>query len=118
MEEIQDTVSELRHILHEFQGRAYSGERRREIEEVVRRRVNYEQMAKRSLGEGWMMLTGGEWDEFVGLFVQMIRDALANRLCEYSDREIRYLSEQRGAQYANVSTRYRVVKSICRLTFI
>jgi phospholipid transport system substrate-binding protein len=60
-------------------------------------------MAKRSLGPGWILLTDSEREEFVGLFVQMIRDAIANRLCEYTDQEILYLSEQRGMQFASVA---------------
>ena len=68
------------------------------------RHLTYEQMAKRSLGADWGLLTDSERAEFVGLFVQMIRDALANRLCEYVDQEIRYLSEQRGTQFAIVAT--------------
>ena len=104
-QEVQDTINELRDILHEFTGQSQIRERREEIEQVIKRHLTYEQMAKRSLGAGWGMLTDSERAEFVGLFVQMIRDALANRLCEYADQEIRYLSEQRGAQFAIVATR-------------
>jgi phospholipid transport system substrate-binding protein len=103
MEEVQGTISELRYILQEFKEQGRIGERRHEIEQVVRRHLNYEQMARRSLGAGWTMLTHSEQEEFVGLFVQTIRDALANRLCEYTDQEIRYLSEQRGTQFASVA---------------
>lgn len=103
MQEVQGTISELRYILQEFREQGQIGERRREIEQVVRRHLNYEQMARRSLGAGWEVLTNSEREEFVGLFVQMIRDALANRLCEYTDEEIRYLSEQRGTQLASVA---------------
>lgn len=104
-EQVQSTVAELLNILHEWKDPSQIRERRREIEQVVRRHVNYEQMAKRSLGEAWTVLTGSQRDEFVGLFVQLIRNAFANRLCEYSDQEIRYLSEQRGPQFASVGTR-------------
>lgn len=103
MREVQGTIRELRYILQEFKEQGQIAERRHEIEQVVRRHLNYEQMAKRSLGAGWMALTDSEREEFVGLFVQMIRDALANRLCEYTDQEISYLSEQRGAQFASVA---------------
>lgn len=105
MQEVQDTFSELQHILHEFKERSQIGERRREIEQVVRRHANYAQMAKRSLGSGWAVLNDSERDEFVGLFVHLIRDALANRLCEYADQRIRYLSEQQGPHFAIVGTR-------------
>jgi phospholipid transport system substrate-binding protein len=103
MQEVQGTISELRYILQEFNEPGQIGERRHEIEQVVRRHLDYEQMARRSLGAEWTVLTHSEREEFVGLFVQMIRDALANRLCEYTDQEIRYLSERRGTQFASVA---------------
>lgn len=103
MQEVQGTIRELRYILQEFKEQGQIGQRRHKIEQVVRRHLNYEQMAKRSLGPGWILLTDSEREEFVGLFVQMIRDAIANRLCEYTDQEILYLSEQRGMQFASVA---------------
>jgi phospholipid transport system substrate-binding protein len=53
---------------------------------------------------------GPDWttvkrEEFVGLFVQMLRDALANRIFEYSDERILYLSEQQEQGFAKVATK-------------
>jgi phospholipid transport system substrate-binding protein len=43
--------------------------------------------------------------EYVGLFVQLLRDALANRMVEYSGERISYLSERRESGFAEVKTR-------------
>ena len=44
-------------------------------------------------------------EEFADLFVQMLRDALANRLFEYSDEQVVYLSEEHDQGCANVATK-------------
>jgi phospholipid transport system substrate-binding protein len=41
----------------------------------------------------------------VGLFVYLLRDALANRMTQYSGERINYLSERREAACAEVQTR-------------
>jgi len=81
-------------------------ERRQEIEQVARQRVSYEDMAKRSLGKLWVELTDTERQEFVGLFVQLLRDTFAGRIDDYADEQVLYLSEQRGENYAEVRTKW------------
>jgi len=104
-QEVVHTIAELLYILNELDGSAQFGERRWEIEQVVRRHVDYTDMARRSLGHVWSGLDEGQQDEFVGLFVQVIRDALANRMCEYSEQQIDYISEEKIGSFANVATR-------------
>lgn len=104
-EAVKGTVSELLDILKELKGPSRSEARRSEIEQVIRHRVHYEDMAKRSLGTSWGQLSDGARQEYVGLFVQLLRDALANRMVEYSGERISYLSEQRERAFAQVKTR-------------
>ncbi len=82
-------------------------ERRYEIEEIIRQRVDYEEMAKRALGTQWSSLSHHEQREFVGLFVQLLRDTFAGRITEHSDEEVLYLSEQREDSFAEVKTRLK-----------
>lgn len=78
-EAVKNTIAEVVHILDNAElnqpGRA--AERRQRIEQVVRDRVSYEEMAKRALGVPWTELTDSERQEFVGLFVQLLRDTFA-----------------------------------------
>lgn len=104
-ETVRGTVSELLSILKEFKDPGRSDARRWEIEQVIRHHVHYEDMAKRSLGTSWSELTDVARREYVGLFVQLLRDALANRMVEYSDQRISYLSEQRERDFAQVKMR-------------
>jgi phospholipid transport system substrate-binding protein len=104
-EAIKGTVTDLFAILQEFQGPGRSQARRRAIERVIRRDVHYEDMAKRSLGVAWAQMEDGARTKYVDLFVHLLRDALANRMSQYSDERIRYLSERREAGCAEVKTR-------------
>jgi len=60
-----------------------SQERRRQIEQVIRHRVNFGQMAQSSLGAPWMTLSDKERQEFVTLFVELMRDRVAKKIDEY-----------------------------------
>jgi phospholipid transport system substrate-binding protein len=104
-ETVKGTVSELLYILKELKDPSRSEARRWEIEQVIRNHVHYEDMAKRSLGAPWIQLSDVARREYVGLFVQLLRDALANRMVEYSGERISYLSEQREQGFAQVKTR-------------
>ena len=82
----------------------WSEERRQQIEHVIRHRVNFRQMAHRSLGHPWSMLSDKERQEFVGLFVKLLRDTVANKIDQYYDEQMLYLIEQRESGCAQVRT--------------
>ena len=106
-ESVKNTFDDVIHILNneELKQPNRSVERRQKIEQVVRQRVSYEDMAKRTLGMPWIELTDTERQEFVGLFVQLLRDMFAGRIDEYADEQVLYLSEQREENYAEVRTK-------------
>lgn len=103
-ESVKSTIAEVIQILdnEELKQSGRSVERRQKIEQVVRQRVSYEDMAKRALGEPWVELTDTERQEFVGLFVQLFRDTFAGRIDDYANEQVHYLSEQREEHYAEV----------------
>jgi phospholipid transport system substrate-binding protein len=106
MEAVKGVITEVIHVLDDpaLAMPARSADRRWAIEEVLRNHVNYEGMARRSLGASWMEISPLEREEFVGLFVEMLRDMLAGRLNEYSSEQIVYLSERREGDFAEVQT--------------
>jgi phospholipid transport system substrate-binding protein len=81
-----------------------SGERRNSIEEIVRHRVDCEEVAQRALGLPWKRLTETERREFVSLFIHLLRDTLANRIDQYYDEQMLYRSERRNGRFAEVRT--------------
>ncbi len=78
--------------------------RRHEIEDIIRQRVDYEEMAKRALGAPWSTLSEQDRQEFVSLFVQLLRDTFAGRITEHHDEQVVYLGEYREDMYAEVQT--------------
>jgi phospholipid transport system substrate-binding protein len=104
---VKSTITEVVHILDNTElnqpGRA--AERRQRIEQVVKDRVSYEEMAKRALGVPWMELTDSERREFVDLFVQLLRGTLTGRIDDHTGEQVLYLSEQREEQFAEVKTK-------------
>jgi phospholipid transport system substrate-binding protein len=105
-ESVKSTIADLLSILgnEALKQPGRSEERRQQIEQVIRHRVNYEQMAQRSLGAPWTRLHDTERQEFVRLFVELIRDRVANKIDQYDDEQVFYLSEQREGSCAEVRT--------------
>lgn len=105
-ESVKRVITEVIQVLRDpaLKLPARSAERRRAIEEVVRHHVNYEEMARRALGAPWMQLTSLERKEFVGLFVELLRDMLAGRIDEFSGEQVVYLSEYGDGNVAEVRT--------------
>lgn len=106
-ESVNRTISDLIAILKNeaLKQPGRSEERRLQIEHVMRQRISYERMAQRSLGAPWSRLNDFERQEFVNLFVQLLRDTFACRINEYSGEQVSYLSEQQDGNFAEVRTR-------------
>ena len=105
-ESVKNTITDVLSILENEALRqpGRSDERRRQIEQVIRRRVNFWQMAQQALGSPWTRLNDTERQEFVRLFVELIRDRVANKIDQYYDEQIFYLVEQREGNFAQVRT--------------
>lgn len=103
---VKNTITDVLSILGngELKQPGRSAERRQQVEQVIRRRVNYRQMAQRSLGSPWAKLSGRERQEFENLFVELIRDTVANKIDQYFDDQVFYLDEQREGSCAQVRT--------------
>ena len=105
-ESVKNTITEVLSILgnEALKQPGRVEERRQQIEQVIRHHVNFEQMAQRSLGVPWTRLNDMERREFVSLFVQLIRDTVANKIDQYYDEQVFYLVEQRKGSFAEVRT--------------
>ena len=105
-ESVKTTITDVLSIIGDeaLKQPGRSLERRRQIEQVIRHRVNYGQMAQSSLGIPWMGLSDKERQEFVTLFVELLRDRVANKIDQYYGEQIFYLDEQREGRFAQVRT--------------
>ena len=101
-EVVERTMKDMLYILTELKDASRSAQRQWEIEQVVRRAFNYEEMAERSLGETGIKSNAAERRQFVRLFVQVLRDDLADHLRDYSAAQVVYLAEGNDADGAQV----------------
>jgi phospholipid transport system substrate-binding protein len=108
-EAVQGTIANVMRVLDDerLKGPEKTEERRHEIEGIIRQRVDYQEMAKRTLGTQWSSLTHHEQREFVDLFVQLLRDTFAGRISERSDEQVLYLGEQQEDGFAEVKTQLK-----------
>jgi phospholipid transport system substrate-binding protein len=103
-EAVKSTINDLMRVLDDdtLKQPEQAEERRHKIEEVIKHRVDYEEMAKRALGAPWPTLSKRERHEFVDLFVQLLRDTFAGRISERSDEQVVFLGELREDAFAEV----------------
>ena len=118
-ESVRSTIEDVVHILtnSELKQPAHLTERRQEIERVIRERVSYEDMAKQALGAQWLSLADSERQEFVDLFVQLLRDSFAGKIDSYVDERVLFLSEEQSDRFAEVRTKLSGRKTDTRLDF-
>ncbi len=118
-EAVRGTIDEVIHILNseELNQPDRSEERRQKIEQVIREHVNYRDMAKWALGLSWRELSDIERQEFVALFVQLLRDTVAGRIDNYVDEQVLYLAEQHEENCTEVRTKLSGRKTDTLLDF-
>ena len=78
-----------------------------QIEEIIKHRVDYEEMARRALGAPWSTLSHRDQHEFVDLFVQLLRDTFVGRITEHSDEQVVFLGEFREGVFAEVKAQMK-----------
>src|SRR5690242_18400040 len=112
-ETVKETIGTVMGILNNpaYQQPGMADARRVALETVIRKSVNYREMARRSLGITWMVLDEPERQRFSELFVQVLRDAVASRVNMYTIRNVVYLSEQLEGNFAEVRTIFKGDKS-------
>jgi len=108
-EAVKGTIDDLIRVLDDesLKRPELAEARRRAIEEIIKHRVDYEEMARRSLGTPWSTLSHREQREFVGLFVQLLRDSFAGRITERSDEQVDFLGEHRDGTFAEIKAQLK-----------
>jgi len=108
-EAVKGTINDLIQVLDNetLKQPEQAKERRHEIEEVIKRRVDYKEMARRALGAPWSTLSHRDQHEFVDLFVQLLRDTFVGRITERTDEQVVYLGELREDSFAEVKARMK-----------
>ena len=108
-EAVKSTISDLIQVLDDetLKQPEQAEERRHQIEEIIKLRVDYGEMARRALGAPWSTLSHRDQHEFVDLFVQLLRDTFAGRITEHSDEQVEFLGEIREDAFAEVKAQMK-----------
>jgi phospholipid transport system substrate-binding protein len=108
-EAVKSTISDLIQVLDDetLKQPEQAEERRHQIEEIIKFRVDYGEMARRALGAPWSTLSHRDQHEFVDLFVQLLRDTFAGRITEHSDEQVEFLGEVREDAFAEVKAQMK-----------
>ena len=80
-------------------------ERLTKLEEVLEKRFDYEEMAKRTLTRHWRKLDQAQKDEFVSLFHDFLSNSYAGNVDGYSGEQVEYLKERLKGNFAEVQTK-------------
>ncbi len=119
-ESIQGTINKAIAILEDpaWKGPEKHKARRAKLEKLIGERFNYEEMAKRSLGEKqWEGLNSTEQKDFVELFTQLLASSYADKIEGYSGQQIEYLKERTKGKYAEVQTKIVSGKTVIPLDY-
>jgi phospholipid transport system substrate-binding protein len=79
-------------------------ERREQLSKVISARFDFAEMARRSLGTQWQSLTASEKQQFVELFMDLLRDAYIEEIESYKGEKVIYRRETQEDKFAFVQT--------------
>jgi phospholipid transport system substrate-binding protein len=79
--------------------------RRKQLRDIINKRFDFEEMAKRSLGLGWNKRTAEEKKEFVALFSDLLENTYIRKIERYEHEKVLYTGERVEGQYAAVKTK-------------
>ncbi len=105
-DQVKQTVDEVITILNnkELKKPENSKARSAKIREVIVKRFDFAEMAKRSLGIYWKQRTPAEQNEFVSLFSDLLEDTYIRKIERYENEKVTYVGERTEGQYSTVKT--------------
>jgi phospholipid transport system substrate-binding protein len=92
-------------------------ERRKRLEDVIAKRFNFEEMAKRTIGAEWAKRTPEERKEFVKSFRTLLANSYLGRIENYSGEKVHYLKEAIDGDHAEVRTEIDTGKSVIPIDY-
>jgi phospholipid transport system substrate-binding protein len=81
-----------------------------QLKQIVGRRFDFTEMAKRALGPNWERRSQRERGEYVKLFAGVVETSYLDRMETYAGEHTVYVRENRDADYAEVATKALAVK--------
>lgn len=85
-------------------------ERRGQLRQVISARFDFNEMAKRSLGQHWPRRSAEEQRQFVQLFTDLLEQSYADQIESFKGEKIVYGRENQDRDHAEVDTRVVTTK--------
>jgi phospholipid transport system substrate-binding protein len=106
---VKGTIKDLIQVLEDeaLKQPEQAEKRRHRIDDIIKQRVDYEEMARRALGTPWPTLSHRDQREFVNLFVELLRATFVGRITDHSDEQVIFLGERRKEGFAEVRTQLK-----------
>lgn len=106
-DQIRETVDKVLQILRNpaLKGEAKSKERRAQVRAVLKERIDFTEMSRRSLAVHWARRSDKERKEFVELFTSLLDHAYTSRIEGYTDEKILYTGEKVEGEFAEVQSK-------------
>lgn len=106
-DQIRSTVDQVLEILNnpKLKSKSAKEERRSRLRQVIYPRFDFAEMARRSLGSTWRRISGGEQQEFLNLFTQLLEESYVRNIDSYSGEKILYGREIEDQNFAEVATK-------------
>jgi phospholipid transport system substrate-binding protein len=106
-DQVRSTIDEVLKILNNpnLASQAAREERRNRLRQVIYRRFDFAEMARRSLGPTWRRISPAEQQEFVRLFTELLEESYVNNIESYNGEKILYGREIQEQEYAEVDTK-------------
>ncbi len=113
-DQIKETADAVIAVLNdkELKKPANKQKRRKQLREIVDRRFDFAEMAKRSLGLAWNKRTPEEQKEFVALFSDLLENTYVRKIERYEQEKVVYVSERVEGSYAAVRTKVITAKEV------
>lgn len=106
-DQVKQTVDAVMEVLNnkELKKPANMELREKKIRDIINKRFDFEEMAKRSLALNWSKRTPAEKKEFVSLFSDLLENTYVKKIERYENEKVVYLDESITGQYAVVRTK-------------
>lgn len=113
-QQVRSTVESIQTTLLNSHSRQDSESKKKKnaaaIKQILGRRFDFSEMAKRALGPYWERRSARERAEYVKLFADVAGDAYVDQIEPFASERILYLRENRDGDYAEVASKALGIK--------
>lgn len=106
-DQVRQTVDAVLEVLRdsELNKPAKKAQREKALREIIEKRFDFEEMARRSLARHWSRRTQEEQKAFVALYSDLLENTYIQKIERYENEKVEYADEKTDGAYAVIKTR-------------